>query len=77
MSMDLRECYQVLDLPVGASLEEVRLAYQFLEIVYHPDQFEKDRDLQDKAQDKLKPISLAYEQLRRHLSAESHEPFAE
>ena len=59
----LRECYRTLDVEPGASLEEVKRSYRELVKVWHPDRFTNDPSLQSKAQEKLKPINLAYERV--------------
>jgi TPR repeat protein len=60
---DIRECYRILDLEPGASLEEIKRAYRELVKVWHPDRFRSDPKLQAKAGEKLKQINLAYERL--------------
>lgn len=61
---DLHECYRLLEVEPGASLEEVKTSYRELVKVWHPDRFAHDPKLRDKAVDKLKKINLAYERLR-------------
>lgn len=57
--------YRVLELEPGATLEEVNQAYKDLVFVWHPDRIPLDNlRLQQKAQDKLKAINEAREQLR-------------
>lgn len=56
--------YKTLELENGASLEEVKQAYKDLALVWHPDRFPNNARLQQKAEDKLKEINKAYEQLR-------------
>ena len=60
---DLSECYRVLDLASGATREEVKRSYRELVKVWHPDRFASDPNLQQKAQEKLKQINLAYERI--------------
>src|ERR1700730_14801927 len=60
---DLLQCYRILELDPGASLEETKRAYRELTRVWHPDRFANDVRLQNKAQEKLKQINLAYEQI--------------
>lgn len=63
--MDKKDCYyEILGLEPGASPEEVKQAYLDLAKVWHPDRFPSDPRLQQKAQEKLKEINIAYEQLR-------------
>ena len=63
MINDLQDCYRILDVEPGASREEVKRAYRELVRVWHPDRFAHDPALQQKAQEKLKQINLAYEQI--------------
>jgi DnaJ domain len=60
---DILECYRILDVSPNASLEEVKRAYRELARVWHPDRFPNDIQLQQKAQEKLKQINLAYERI--------------
>jgi phage baseplate assembly protein gpV len=55
--------YHVLGVEPGASLEEVKEAHRDLVKVWHPDRFADDPRLQRKAQEKLKDINQAYEQI--------------
>ncbi|MGH7771197.1 MAG: J domain-containing protein [Candidatus Binatia bacterium] len=56
-------CYEVLGLKPGASIEKVKQAKRDLAKVWHPDRFPHDPRLQQMAQEKLKEINEAYEQL--------------
>lgn len=64
--MRLEECYRLLDLDPGATDEEVKTAWRDLTKVWHPDRFGHDRDVQRKAEEKLKAINDAYERIRAH-----------
>jgi len=55
--------YEVLGLRPGASRQELKAAYRDLTKVWHPDRFTHDPRLQQKAEEKLKEINEAYEQL--------------
>jgi len=61
---NLTQHYKVLELKNGASLEDIKQAYKDLVMVWHPDRFPGNARLRQKAQDKLKQINKAYEQLR-------------
>jgi len=63
MNNDISRYYELLELEEGASLEQVRTAYRDLVKVWHPDRFQGDRRLLARAQEKLKAINLAYDQL--------------
>jgi hypothetical protein len=59
----LRECYRILEVEPGASLDDVKRSYRELVKVWHPDRFDHDPKLREKAVEKLKQINLAYERL--------------
>ena len=61
--MSLEKYYGVLGLKPDASEQEVKNAYRDLAKVWHPDRFAHDPRLQQKAQDKLKEINEAYEEI--------------
>lgn len=63
MSRELSNCHEVLGVCEGASAQELKTAYRDLAKVWHPDRFAHDPRLQQKAQEKLKEINEAYEQL--------------
>jgi hypothetical protein len=61
LSDKILRAYQVLDLPPGAPLEEVKSAYRDLAKVWHPDRYQNESErLRLKAEGKLKEITLAY-----------------
>ncbi len=62
MSADLK-AYEVLGVKPGVSNAELKAAHRDLAKVWHPDRFLHDPRLQEKAQEKLKEINQAYEQL--------------
>ena len=62
MSADLK-AYEVLGVKPGVSNTELKAAHRDLAKVWHPDRFLHDPRLQEKAQEKLKEINQAYEQL--------------
>lgn len=62
---DFDRYYQVLGLKPGASLEAVNQAYRQLAFQWHPDRLPKDDlTLQAEAQEKLKALNQARDQLR-------------
>lgn len=63
MNSELTECYRILGLKPGASAADVKAAHRDLAKVWHPDRFLHDLRLQQKAQEKLKEINEAYDQL--------------
>ena len=56
--------YELLGVSPGASAEELKTAHRDMAKVWHPDRFTHDPRLQQKAQEKLKEINEAYEQLK-------------
>ena len=63
MNSVLDRCYELLGVRPGVSVRELKSAYRDLAKVWHPDRFAHDPRLQQKAQEKLKEINDAYEQL--------------
>ncbi len=62
---ELDQCYTVLGLEPGASPEEVNQAYKDLAFIWHPDRIPEDNlRLRQKAEEKLKEINHARDQLR-------------
>lgn len=59
--------YQVLGVPETATDEEVKKAYLQLARKYHPDNYH-DSPLEDLAQEKMKEINAAYEQVTKERS---------
>lgn len=63
----MNDPYQVLGVPETATDEEVKKAYRDLARKYHPDNYH-DNPLADLAQEKMKDINAAYEQITRERS---------
>jgi len=62
---NLDQYYRLLGLEPGASPEEVNQAYKDLAFIWHPDRIPEDNHrLRQKAQEKLKEINQARDQLR-------------
>ena len=59
----MRDPYQVLGIPSTATDEEVKKAYRNLARKYHPDNYH-DSPLADVAQEKMKEINEAYEEVQ-------------
>lgn len=57
--------YKTLEVSRSTSLEEIAESYRVLVKVWHPDRFAHDPVLQARAQEKLKELNEAYEQLKR------------
>ena len=60
----MNDTYQILGVPETASDEEVKRAYRELARKYHPDNYH-DNPLADLAQEKMKDINAAYEQITK------------
>lgn len=67
--MEIEECYKILEIKPGASLEEVRQAYRHQALIWHPDRYPQNSILQAEAEAKFKEISQAYETLKTDLSS--------
>jgi hypothetical protein len=61
--MELEECFELFDLDRGCTPEQVRQAHRDLVHVWHPDRFGENLRLRRKAEDKLKEINAAYDQI--------------
>ena len=57
--MDIAACYRLLELPLGATLEEIKASYRRLARQYHPDINPGDRT----AQEKFVALAAAYKVL--------------
>ena len=63
MNIDRSTALHILELPLDASMEQIRDAYRTMAKVWHPDRFLHDNKLHQRAQEKIKFINLAYEWL--------------
>ena len=71
MSKRYEEYYRILDLDVGASQDEVKKAFRELSHIWHPDNhMGKSSNVQNRATEKFKEISNAYQVLNDYLRAE-------
>jgi len=68
--MDIKQCFEILELKPNASIQEVRQAYRDIVTVWHPDRFGNNPRLIQKAEEKLKEVNEAYETLSFLLSIE-------
>lgn len=64
MNDEVIKYYELLGVAPGASIQELKAAHRDLAKVWHPDRFAHDPRLQHKAQEKLKEINEAYDQLK-------------
>lgn len=77
--MEIHRCFEILELPRDASIQDVRQAYKDLVNIWHPDRVGDNPRLKKKAEEKLKDINIAYEELMSFLSSqkESFPPMQE
>jgi curved DNA-binding protein CbpA len=66
--MDIRRCFEILELESGASPDEAKQAYKDIVNVWHPDRFSNNPRLKRKAEEKLKEVNVAYETVKSFLS---------
>ncbi len=64
--------YKVLGVSPDASDEDIKKAYRELAHKYHPDRY-RDSDLADLAEEKMKEINAAYEEIRRMRSQKNQQ----
>lgn len=67
---ELQDWYARLGVPYGSDFPTVRRAYLQLMRQYHPDNFAKDRDEEERATEISQELTSAYQGLRRHLTAD-------
>ena len=65
MGLTRAECHRILGVSMSAPEEEVRAAYRDLVRVWHPDRFDHDPELRERAERKLQEINEAWETLKR------------
>lgn len=67
----MKDPYQVLGVSPSATDEEIKDAYRALVKKYHPDKF-ADSDLAELANEKMKEINSAYDEIQRMRNNRSH-----
>ena len=71
--MTLDECYSILGVKKGVSLDELKQTYRDMVKAWHPDRYREDPAFQIKAENKLKEINIAYHTLEPFLKRFSEE----
>jgi len=74
MSDKFEQPLRVLGLAPSATGQAIKEAYLDLVKVWHPDRFGSDARLRAKAQEKLKDVNAAFEQLRGYCPSDSRPP---
>lgn len=73
--MEIKRCFEILELDPGASPDEARQAYKDIVNVWHPDRFSGNLRLKEKAEEKIKEINAAYDTVKSFLSSkQTREP---
>ena len=72
----MNDPYQILNIPPTATDEEVKRAYRDLARKYHPDNYH-DNPLADLAQEKMKEINEAYDQIVSQRKKQKQRPFTQ
>jgi curved DNA-binding protein CbpA len=61
---DLKRCYEILEIKPESTYEEAKLAFRDMVSIWHPDKFSHNSRLKEKAEEKLKDLNAAWEQLQ-------------
>jgi preprotein translocase subunit Sec63 len=61
--MNLKNCYNILEIQQAASLTEIKQAYRDMIGIWHPDRYVQNPRLHEKATEKLKELNVAYNEL--------------
>jgi len=72
--MDIKRCFEILEIDADASLDEVNQAYRDLVSIWHPDRFSGNLRLKIKSEDKLKEINEAYKKTISFFSSKQKDP---
>jgi hypothetical protein len=67
--MNLQRCLKILELETIGSLQEAKQAYKDLVRVWHPDRFQSNPRLKQKADQKLREINIAYKYLLKYIES--------
>ncbi len=61
--MTPKKSFEILEIQPNATVEDIKKAYRDLANVWHPDRFSHSIRLKKKAEEKLKEINIAYQEL--------------
>ena len=67
--MNLKQSLKILELENPGSIHDARRAYKDLVRVWHPDRFQSNPRLKQKAEKKLREINLAFNFLRDYMAS--------
>lgn len=68
--MEIQRCFDILELDPNTSPKEAKQAYKDIVSVWHPDRFSNNPRLKEKAEEKLKEVNSAYEQVKFFLAVD-------
>ena len=68
----MKSPYQILGVSPEATDEEIKQAYRALARKYHPDRYAGKPELQASAEQKMKEINAAYDEIQRNRTTSSH-----
>ncbi len=73
--MELDRAYEVLSLPYGSSLDEVKKAFRAEAQINHPDRFSNSSDdVKKRAEERFKLINEAYQVINEHYEVNGGKP---
>lgn len=67
-NMNIKECFEILEIKVDATKEEVNKAYRIIMMATHPDKIQGDPRLKAIAEEEAKEINIAREELVVYLN---------
>lgn len=65
--MDIQRYFEILELDLDSTPEEAQQAYKDMVNIWHPDRFNNNPRLKQKAEERLKEINTAYETVKSFL----------
>jgi len=65
--LTIRQCFDILEIPNSATLDEAKEAYRLLSSIWHPDKHEgRGEKIRTKATTKMQELTTAWEQIQKH-----------